>query len=277
MKKNFLWMMATILTCGLTATMLTACNNDDDDNTGINNLDETIKGKWMMAEADGKLVPTDSKQVVTYESASKYYYSLSISAISDLNLWVNRCEGQYTNNGNKLSHTVEVPNTTPHISFAQQFEVLSINDDEMQLIANNKTFKDGELYRNTKDLKERKVRVTKDYSKDIIGTWEGQQTSDKDTHSDGKPHRWEYKADGTFVYYSQNDKGEWVNRENTMAEYFVDGILLCSRWKNVGDDTEKRESWEIASIKDGKMEWTALRQAADGSYYTATFSMTQVK
>jgi hypothetical protein len=62
-----------------------------------------------------------------------------------------------------------------------------------------------------------------------------------------------------------------------MAEYFVDGILLCSRWKNVGDDTEKRESWEIASIKDGKMEWTALRQAADGSYYTATFSMTQVK
>lgn len=40
MKKHFLWMLAAILTCGLTATMLTACNNDDDDNTGINNLDE---------------------------------------------------------------------------------------------------------------------------------------------------------------------------------------------------------------------------------------------
>lgn len=277
MKKHFLWMLAAILTCGLTAIMLTACNNDDDDNTGINNLDEKIKGKWMMAEADGKLVPTDSKQVVTYESASKYYYSLSISAISDLNVWVNHCAGQYSGNGNKLSHTVEVPNTAPHISFSQQFEVLSINDNEMQLIANNRTFKDGELYRNTKDLKERKVRVTKDFSKDIIGIWEGKQTSDKDTHSDGKAHRWEYKADGTFVYYSQNDKGEWVNSENTMAEYFVDGILLCTRWKNVGDDTEKRESWEIASIKDGKMEWTALRQAPDGTYYTATFSMTQVK
>ncbi|MCR5042648.1 MAG: hypothetical protein K6A93_00690 [Bacteroidaceae bacterium] len=45
----------------------------------------------------------------------------------------------------------------------------------------------------------------------------------------------------------------------------------------MGDDTEKRESWEIASIKDGKMEWTALRQTSDGTYYTATFSMTQVK
>lgn len=63
---------------------------------------------------------------------------------------------------------------------------------------------------------------------------------------------------------------------NTMAEYFVDGVLLCSRWKNVGDDTEKRESWEIASIENGVMKWTALRQREDGSTYTAQFSMTRV-
>jgi hypothetical protein len=44
----------------------------------------------------------------------------------------------------------------------------------------------------------------------------------------------------------------------------------------VGDDTEKRESWEIASIENGKMKWTALRQSADGSTYTTTFEMTRV-
>ena len=64
---------------------------------------------------------------------------------------------------------------------------------------------------------------------------------------------------------------------NTMAEYFVDGSLLCTRWKNVGSDIENRESWEIASIQNGKMEWTALRQKADGTTYTATFSMTRVE
>jgi hypothetical protein len=135
---------------------------------------------------------------------------------------------------------------------------------------------DGKSYRITKDLRERKVRVTHDYSEDIIGTWEGRLTSDQDAYSDNQLHRWEYKTDGTFVYYRQNNNGEWVADVNTLSEYFVDGPLLCSRWKNVGDTTEKRESWEIASIKNGKMEWTALRQNDDGSTYTAKFSMTRV-
>jgi len=118
--------------------------------------------------------------------------------------------------------------------------------------------------------------VTHDYSDDIIGTWEGRLTSEQDAYSDNQLHRWEYKTDGTFVYYRQNEKGEWVDDVNTMAEYFVDGTLLCSRWKNVGDDTEKRESLEIASIENGTMNWTALRQNEDGSTYTANFSMTRV-
>ena len=64
---------------------------------------------------------------------------------------------------------------------------------------------------------------------------------------------------------------------NSMAEYFVDGVLMCMRWKNVGNDIEYRESWEIASIENGKMNWTAIRQKTDGSTYTATFQMSKVK
>ena len=105
---------------------------------------------------------------------------------------------------------------------------------------------------------------------------EMQTVTNNETFVNGQTHRWEYKADGTFVYYRQNDQGEWIDDVNTMAEYFVDGTLLCMRWKNVGDDTEKRESWEIASIEDGKMNWTALRQNEDGSTYTTTFEMTRM-
>lgn len=241
----------------------------------IDNLTEKIKGKWMMAEVNGKPVVTNSKQVLTYESATKFYYSLSISAISDLNVWVNHCEGRYNANGTTLSQLVKLPNE--NIQFSQMFNILSVTDDEMQVYAMSETFVDGRSYRLTKDLRERKVRVTHDYSNDIIGTWEGRLTSDQDAYSDNQLHRWEYKADGTFVYYRQDSHGEWVADVNTMAEYFVDGVLLCSRWKNVGDDTEKRESWEIASIENGVMKWTALRQKEDGSTYTAQFSMTRVK
>ncbi len=276
MKKNLLWMFAAIFFCGLTVTLLTACS-DDADNTGtppIDKLSEKIRGKWMMAEVNGQPVPTNSKQVLTYESDTKFSYSLSISAISDLNVWVNHCEGRVNINGNLLEQTVELPDA--NISFSHKLNISSITDNEMVLVTNNETFVDGKSYRITKDLKERKVRVTKDYSDDIIGIWEGRLTSDQDAYSDTQMHRWEYKDDGTFVYYRQDENGEWVADVNTMAEYFVDGTLMCSRWKNVGDPTEKRESWEIASIENGKMEWTALRQNEDGSTYTANFSMTRV-
>ena len=62
------------------------------------------------------------------------------------------------------------------------------------------------------------------------------------------------------------------------ALYFVDGTLLCTRWRNTGDnEVEHREWWEIASIENGVMNWTALRQRDDGSTYTTTFSMTKVQ
>lgn len=274
MKKNILWMLAAILICS--ANLLTSCSDDDTImGTDADRLVEKLKGKWMMAEVDGKPVPTDSKQVLTYESSSRFLYSLSISAISDLNIWVHGCPGSYAINGNTLSQSVELPDA--NIRFVHQLNIRSITNKEMKLIANNETFVNGQSYRITKGLQERKVRVTHDYSTEIIGTWEGRHTSDQDTYTDDKLHRWEYKTDGTFVYYSQDEHGVWVANENTMSEYYVDGVLLCTRWKNRGDDTEKRESWEIASIKDGKMEWTALRKKADGSTYTTTFSMTRVE
>ena len=267
-------MLAAILTCG--ANLLTSCNdNDEPDNSPvIENLAEKIQGKWMMAEVNGKPVPTDSKQVLTYEQGSKFYYTLSINAISDLNVWVNHSEGTYTINGNDLSQTVELPDNG--IKFKHTPSIISITDKEMNLITNNETFVDGKSYRVTKDMKERKVRVTHDYSADIIGTWEGRRTSTEDAYSDGELHRWQYKADGTYVYYRQNEKGEWVADVNSMGEYFVDGVLLCARWKNIGSDKEYRESWEIASIENNTMKWTAIRERADGSTYTADFSMTRV-
>jgi hypothetical protein len=102
-------------------------------------------------------------------------------------------------------------------------------------------------------------------------------TSDKGSEfDDGEEHCWEYLADGSYVYYSKNAEGQFVPVESVFNQYFVDGTLLCTRWKNVGEgEEEHREWWEIASIENGVMKWTALRQRPDGTTYTATFQMTK--
>lgn len=112
-----------------------------------------------------------------------------------------------------------------------------------------------------------------DLSELIIGTWEGHCTSDNSEFDDGQDHRWEYKDDGTYVYYI-NDGNDWVPSNDKMNEYSVDGNVLDTRW---GDgSTENREAWEIA-IEGDTMKWTAEREKGDGTTYTVTFEMTRVQ
>ena len=148
---------------------------------------------------------------------------------------------------------------------------------EMQLDAKTTLFNDGEAYAVIGPRSEKYVLVEKDYSQEILGTWEGHITSDQSAFDDSKMHRWEYKDDGTYLYLGLDEDGEWQADVNSKGDYFVDGNLLCTRWKNVGDPAEHREWWEITSMEDGVMNWTALRRSEQDSVYTATFSMRRVQ
>ena len=111
---------------------------------------------------------------------------------------------------------------------------------------------------------DRYLKVTADYSAAILGLWECQELTGIETYNDANA-RLEFFADGTYRYWRKNDGGEWeavTNRE--FQNYFVDGTLLATRWKNQGEE-ELREWWEIASLGGGEMQWTALRQNADGT------------
>jgi hypothetical protein len=59
-------------------------------------------------------------------------------------------------------------------------------------------------------------------------------------------------------------------------EYFVDGTLLCTRWKNIDED-ELREWWEIWSLKGDKMQWKALRQKEDGTTFEQIMDWEKIK
>ncbi len=234
------------------------------------NIPEKIIGKWIISDKDGLPMLTNRTNVFTFVSATKAYMSASLNARPEVNPeWMDNIEANVTINGNLMTLTLHADE---HKTMVHEFIVTDINATEFTAnhkvtvtVDGNVMFVDEDVIRLTK--------VTADYRTAIVGTWEGRCTSEGSVFDDGQEHRWQYKADGTYVYYVK-DGDNWVPSENTLNEYFVDGTLLCTRW--VDNEQENREWWEI-NISGDKMNWTALRQKEDGSTYTATFEMRKVE
>ena len=235
------------------------------------NIPEKIIGKWIISDKDGLPMPTNRTNVFTFVSATKAYMSASLNARPELNPeWMDNIEANVTINGNLMTLTLHADE---HNTSVHEFIVTDINATEFTAnhkvtvtVDGNVMFVDEDVIRLTK--------VTADYRTAIVGTWQGRCTSEGSVFDDGQEHRWQYKADGTYVYYVK-DGDNWVPYEgNTLNEYFVDGNLLCTRWIDLGQ--ENREWWEI-TINGNKMNWTALRQKEDGSTFTATFEMKKVQ
>lgn len=268
MNRLMQWVIAAALICS--STVFTSCMNEDNPVGPTDNLAEKLIGKWMPVYLDGNPVVTDLKSVYTFVSATKAYMSVSINAQQGEEIvWNNQKELDLSINGNKMTLT---NHSDEHTTMVEEFNVTAI--DGSAFTANHKitvTVDGSVMLHNEGTIRFEKVPT--DYKADIVGTWQGHCTSAGSIFDDGQEHRWEYKADGTYVYYVK-DGDNWVPSENTLNEYFVDGTLLCSRWIDQGQ--ENREWWEI-SIDGDKMNWTALRQKEDGTTFTATFEMKKVQ
>ena len=262
--KKMIWVFAATLICG--ACVFTSCKKDKKDDL---NLKENIIGKWMMSDRDGQPIATDGKLVFTFVSTNKALVSASLNYQPVVGTrWSDQVEADIAISGNKV--TVNM-NLDEHTKVAEEYNITAISGSEFT--ANHKVTVtvDGNVMLSDEDIL-RFVKVTADFSAAIIGTWEGHCTSAGSVFDDGQEHRWQYKADGTYVYYVK-DGDNWVPSANTLNEYFVDGTLLCTRW--VDNGVENREWWEI-SINGNRMNWTALRQNDDGTTFTATFEMEKV-
>ena len=270
MKRLMQWVIAAALICG--ASVFTSCTKQDNPVNPADNLAEKIIGKWITADKNGQPMLTNEKRVVTFVSATKAYMSASFTHIPVSTQWLDQIEADVVISDNKVTLTMH---PEERVTVVDEYTVLAI--DATGFTANLKvtTTLNGELSYEHESII-RLTKVNRDYSEAILGTWEGHVTnSEGSVYDDGETHRWEYKADGTYVYYVK-DGDDWVPyKGNTLNEYFVDGVLLCTRW--IDNDVENREWWEIASIKDGVMKWKALRPKEDGSTYTATFEMRKVE
>jgi len=274
MKKYMNWMLAAILICG--ASVFTSCtSNDDNPATPDLNVAEKIIGRWMTADMYGQPAVTNDKMVYNFISTTQAFLSASFSKHPEAGSpWIALEEADVVVNGNRVTITCHPSQNSTSV---QEFNITSINDNE--LYANAKiTVKNNGHVVLSEEGPLRLVKVTVDYSADIFGMWEGRSTGTAGSEfDDDEEHRWEYMTDGSFNYFRKVD-GRWHISDDDYADYFVDGNLLCTRWKNAGEGNEEhREWWEIESIKDGVMKWKALRQREDGSTYTATFEMKKIE
>ena len=256
--------LAATVICG--ACLFTSCKKDEDNNL---KLEEKIIGKWMEAEMDGRTMPTNEKKVYTFVSTTKAYISASFSSVQDENTqWLDKTEANVVISGNKVTLTSHINENSTEV---EEMTVTAISGSEFTANIKVTVTDNGNTVFSVEQTK-RFVKVV-DYSAAILGTWQGHCTSEGSVFDDGQEHRWEYRADGNFVYYAK-DGDNWVPYEgNTLNEYFVDGTLLCTRWIDNGQ--ENREWWEI-TIDGTRMHWTALRQNPDGTTFTATFEMSKV-
>ena len=233
------------------------------------NVAEKILGKWINTERNGQPMISDKKMVITFASTTKAYMSESLNSRPEAGaIWNEKMETAVSIVGNKVTVTFH---RNEHHTGVHEYIITEINDNEFT--ANHKVTStvDGNVVHIIEDVV-RYTKVTADFREAIVGTWQGHCTSENSAFDDGQEHRWEYKADGTYVYYVK-DGDNWVPGDNTLNEYFVDGNLLCTRW--IDNGVENREWWEI-NIDGDKMNWTALRQKEDGSTFTATFEMKKV-
>ena len=235
---------------------------------------QKIIGKWITAETDSKVIPTNEKIVFDIVSTTEAYVSLSLQDRErEKTPWRDRQKVDIEILGNDvtLSHSPKTGMTV-----IVELHVNVITSTTMIAKRTVTIRQDGNLVKSDENMV-RYEKLNVDYSKDIYGLWEGRMISDQSEYDDGQEHRWEFKDDGTFVFYLKNKKGIWEMQEDEYAQYFVAGNLLCTRWKNAGEGTqENREWWEITAMSGGSMIWTALREKADGTQYTAAFSMHKV-
>ena len=234
------------------------------------NIPEKIIGKWIMTDKNGQPITTSGRLVYTFVSTTKALVSASLNSRPEVGShWSGQLEADVSISGNNVTVSM---NLDEHTTSVHNYTITAIDANEFTASDIVTITIDGNVIHTAENVF-RFTKVTADFSADIIGTWEGHCTSEGSEFDDGQEHRWQYNADGTYVYYVK-DGDNWVPSENTLNEYFVDGTLLCSRWIDQGQ--ENREWWEI-SIDGDKMNWTALREKEDGSTFTATFEMTKVQ
>ncbi len=221
-------------------------------------VEQNMAGKWYVFSRDAQPVPTNEKHVVTYEAGWKSYRSQSHEGLSQN--WMSKSGFSCTVYGSEITEKAG--------SLEYKSSVITISPTEMQA---DVVEKDG-----AQSTSHRFVfrKDDADYSQGVVGLWEGK--FDKAGLPTADDHRWEFRADGTYVYYNRDTVNDvWVANPDLSADYLVDGKWLAMRRVDPSQG-EIRECWDI-SIERERMYWIALREDSVKGRYNEQKELSKVK
>ena len=253
MKKNInISIVLAIITMICSTLCLSSCYDEEELTSQDIALRRNILGKWKTYSIDGKLGVTNQKEVITYHIDGTFHSSTFRQNAAS-------CNCKYYLNGNSY---IGVNN-----NYTVKAIISSINNDEIVYsnFANNQGFK-------CKSMVSHKINA--DYSKNIVGLWEGVEMTGESTYGSSN-HRWEYRTDGSYTYYSKDADDNWIaDASNSGNEYYVDGDFLGTRW--IRNGKENHEWWDIEKCDDSEMIWSALRKGSNGKVFSTKMVLRKV-
>ena len=263
MKKLFIIMAAVTM-------LFVSCKKDKKDNPVVPTptIAEQLVGKWLNVESAGLPLTSDIMSVSTFVkegSDYKCYYSISEA---DYDVWFYKKQADVTVDGNTIMVTLNVDDITT----VEEMTDITVNGDDLYYIGKTTLYIYGEEIASYGPCQEHYVKVNDDFSQIVIGRWEGTVTSDEPGF-EPMPFCEKYLADGTNIEYELID-GQWVEKETVYAEYFIDGILMCTRWQ-YPECEEERENCVLVSYVDNTMI-VKEKVMRDGQIYTQTSTLTKV-
>lgn len=264
MKKLFIIMAAVTM-------IFVSCKKDNKDNGPVNltpSIAEQIVGKWLYVESDGELVETYESSVTTFYlegSTLKAYTSISNSLYD---VWAYRRPTDVQIDGDKITLIMREGD----LMTMEEFTDITISGDDLRYTSMYTVILNGEVIVDFGPNQLHCVKVHDDYSQIILGRWEGTITSDEPGF-EPMPFCEKYLADGTNIEYDLID-GQWVEKETVYAEYFIDGILMCTRWQ-YPECEEERENCVLVSYVDNTMIVKEVVKR-NGNYYTETSTLHKV-
>lgn len=205
-----------------------------------------IVGKWKLVTYNGHQIETNNRTIFTF-NADKTGSQSSVEIVNRQGkLWRRQLPINY-NVDNDVLTTQWEGTSTPESWVAT---ILNIADGKMSCDASTRFVRSvpslvqSATYQNISNI---------DYSTEIIGRWEGIEGGGQ--HGDIE-HNWEYRADGTYTYYTWNGSDWESDPDNIYNEYSVDGDFFVTQWDS--SEVLFREAHDI-SIDGDIMKWHGLR------------------
>jgi len=226
-------MMKKLLFASLLMSVLVwSCSDQGPDYSGL------LTGTWINTQADSVDVPTDAAFVMDYRADGVQMYAVGSALDAKNKTWTEQNFYRYRLRGN----TITVTGNDVSGDYYMEFEILGL--DQTTLTYSVKEFKTGKV-EHPDTLIYTCKKAGANIKDQLAGIWYGHSITPNT--SDSAIHYLDYRADGSFSYYYQDQEGKWLKEPDHESRYFIYGNFLVNVYRPVLSDGSflTYDCWDI--------------------------------